>query len=239
MYCALYQSCDSHKHIKPEQLRSAIKCHSVSAGVPRWVEMRQRSRTRPRCYRRSVFWSYDPKSQSRGQTENVQLPWLRRDSPHHTRSLAPLLERNWPHMSELMCCGAVCSTERNLPPNSPVTLLCSTKGGAWTWQQVKRDKQQVPWEHKGLNNFHWIERGAILVFGSCLFSFCNCKWPAVIELQRIRSCCWTQSAGAVSQLHRAVHRFVQTSVNLQSGRRSLNRRISCGCCEHAVVVIVR
>lgn len=74
MYCTLYQSCDSHKHIKLEQLRSAIKCHSVPLGVPRWEEMSYRSRTRVQCSRRSVFWSYDPKSQSRGQSENLQLP---------------------------------------------------------------------------------------------------------------------------------------------------------------------
>lgn len=87
MYCTLYQSCDSHKHIKLEQLRSAIKCHSVPVGVPLRVEMSNWSRTWRQCSRCSVFWSYDPKSQSRGQSENLQLPLFHTASPHHTRSV--------------------------------------------------------------------------------------------------------------------------------------------------------
>lgn len=61
MYCALYQSCDSHKHIKLERLRSAIKRHSVAVGVPRWVKMSYRSRTRRQCSRCSVFLELRPK----------------------------------------------------------------------------------------------------------------------------------------------------------------------------------
>lgn len=83
MYYTLYQACDSHKHIKLEQLRSAIKGRSVPLGAPRRVEMSYRSRTRRQCSGCSVFCSYDPESQSRGRSDNLQLPWLHTASPHH------------------------------------------------------------------------------------------------------------------------------------------------------------
>lgn len=107
MYCTLYQGLDSHQHIKLEQLRSAIKCHSMSARVAFAQASHCRSRTWQQCSRRSLSWSYDPKSQSRAWAEDVQLPWLHRASPHHTRSLAPLLKKNCLHTrDDVLCCRA-------------------------------------------------------------------------------------------------------------------------------------
>lgn len=71
MYCTLYQSCDSNKHIKPEQLRSAIKCHSMAVGVPRlgkWVTDQGHDHN----VLTALFSRVTTHSWCCGQTENVQ-----------------------------------------------------------------------------------------------------------------------------------------------------------------------
>lgn len=86
---------DSPKHIKLEQLRSTVKGRGVQPGASLWAEMSWRSRTRAAVFSGCpVFWSYEPKSQSGGRGDDLQLPWLRTASPHHTRSLhRPLMRK--------------------------------------------------------------------------------------------------------------------------------------------------
>lgn len=85
---------DNPKHIKLEQLRSAIKGRGVQPGASWWAEMSWRSRTRAAVFSGCpVFGSYEPKSQSGGRGDDLQLPWLRTASPHHTRSLHRALMR--------------------------------------------------------------------------------------------------------------------------------------------------
>lgn len=72
---------DSPKHIKLEQLRSAVKGRGVQPGASWWAEMSWRSRTRAAVFSGCpVFWSYEPKSQSGSRGDNLQLPWLRTSS---------------------------------------------------------------------------------------------------------------------------------------------------------------